>query len=283
MGKNRDDFPKPIKDLLAKRAGFLCSNPKCRKPTVGSNHLPDKSTLIGEAAHITAASIGGPRYDLSLSPEERSDISNGIWLCANCASLIDKDRDKYHVETLRQWKQIAEESSATMLRVSKIEPSSPEPYIELDLVSQGRSRLHERYSSKNPLRTDEFGREYRDVSERPIIHWLLQWRFKLVIINNSKAPAYNISLESIGSAHFSAVDALPKKNNLPPFENIVLSSLYEDRIEGEYVDADRLLSSKVPIKLEKLVLHVCYYDDARNRHSTMFSIINGELINKKLE
>ena len=31
----RDDFAKAIKDKLAKRIGFRCSNPKCRKPTAG--------------------------------------------------------------------------------------------------------------------------------------------------------------------------------------------------------------------------------------------------------
>lgn len=282
MGK-RDDFPKHVRELLGRRAGYLCSNPECRKPTLGSNELPNKSTLIGEAAHISAASEGGPRYDPSLTQEERIDIGNGIWLCSNCAALIDKDKVKYNVGILKQWKQVAEESSATRLRVSKMEPVSPEPYIELDLVSPNRSRLHERYSNKNPLKTDEFGRKYRDVSERPIIHWLLKWRFNLVIINNSKAPAYNISLESIGATHFSRVGALPKKNNLPPFENIVLAAEYEDRIEGEYVEADRLLSPKVPEKLKDLVLQISYYDDARNKHSTIFSISMGELINKKIE
>jgi hypothetical protein len=60
------------------------------------------------AAHITAASIGGPRYDSDLLPEERSSTSNGIWLCQNCAKLIDNDISRFSVGVLSQWKTEAE-------------------------------------------------------------------------------------------------------------------------------------------------------------------------------
>tara|TARA_B100000929_G_scaffold5347_1_gene4503 strand:+ start:517 stop:705 length:189 start_codon:yes stop_codon:yes gene_type:complete len=56
----RDDFTKKTKEILAKRVGLLCSNPKCKKPTSGPNSDQNKSTNIGVAAHITAASVGGP-------------------------------------------------------------------------------------------------------------------------------------------------------------------------------------------------------------------------------
>lgn len=69
----------------------------------------DKSVSIGKAAHITAASPGGPRYDPSLTVEERADISNGIWLCSNHADLIDKDEKRFPVDVLRKWKQDAEQ------------------------------------------------------------------------------------------------------------------------------------------------------------------------------
>lgn len=48
---------------MAERVGYLCSNPNCRNHTVGPNQQSEKSTKIGEAEHITAAAVGGPRYD----------------------------------------------------------------------------------------------------------------------------------------------------------------------------------------------------------------------------
>ena len=59
---------------------------------------------MGIAAHITAASVGGPRFDDSISSDERKGIDNGIWLCQNCAKLIDNDEKKYTVELLNKWK-----------------------------------------------------------------------------------------------------------------------------------------------------------------------------------
>ena len=44
-----------------------------------------------------------------MSAEERKAPDNGIWLCQNCAKLIDSDTKRYTIELLRAWKQIAEE------------------------------------------------------------------------------------------------------------------------------------------------------------------------------
>ncbi len=67
------------------------------------------STNVGEAAHITAAAKGGRRYDPGLQPSERSSIHNGIWLCAKCARMIDRDEVRYSVAVLHEWKQLAED------------------------------------------------------------------------------------------------------------------------------------------------------------------------------
>jgi hypothetical protein len=50
-----------------------------------------KPLILGVAAHITAASPDGPRYDQNLSSEQRKSPDNGIWLCQNCAKLVDND------------------------------------------------------------------------------------------------------------------------------------------------------------------------------------------------
>jgi hypothetical protein len=63
---------------------------------------------IGTAAHICAASPGGPRYKSSMSKGERASIKNGIWLCTNCSREIDNDVDTYTEELLHGWKKTAE-------------------------------------------------------------------------------------------------------------------------------------------------------------------------------
>ena len=107
----RDEFLQRTKESLAKRVGMLCSNPDCCKPTSGPCNEITKALNIGVAAHITAASPGGLRYDPSLSDAERSAIENGIWLCQNCAKLVDNDPVKYTVECLRDWKLRAEQAA----------------------------------------------------------------------------------------------------------------------------------------------------------------------------
>ncbi len=104
----RDDFDEKIKDILARRVGFRCSNPKCRKLTSGPQINPAKSINIGVASHIAAASKGGKRYDINQTSEQRKSIDNGIWLCQSCSKLIDSDEIRYQVELLKQWKLEAE-------------------------------------------------------------------------------------------------------------------------------------------------------------------------------
>jgi len=104
----RDDFSQNVKENLAKRVGYKCSNPSCKCLTSGPQVNPDKSILIGVASHVTAASPDGPRYDNTLTSEERGSSENGIWLCQNCGKLIDNDLSRYTVEILQDWKRRAE-------------------------------------------------------------------------------------------------------------------------------------------------------------------------------
>jgi hypothetical protein len=107
----RDDFTKQTIEAIAKRAGYLCSNPACKSPTVGSALGHDGFVNVGVAAHITAAASGGPRYDPSLTPEERRHQSNGIWLCQTYGKLVDSDSGHFTVTMLREWKEAAEKQS----------------------------------------------------------------------------------------------------------------------------------------------------------------------------
>lgn len=111
----RDDFPNTVKDELAKRVGFVCSNPACRQSTSGPQDGPLGTVNIGVAAHVTAASEGGPRYDSTISVGARAGVGNGIWLCQTCAHLIDSDEAHYTVSKLNEWKSDAETAAARAL------------------------------------------------------------------------------------------------------------------------------------------------------------------------
>ncbi|MES1245761.1 MAG: tetratricopeptide repeat protein, partial [Acidobacteriota bacterium] len=104
----RDEFPIRAREVLAKRVGYRCSNPRCRKTTSGPGADPARAISIGVAAHITAASQDGPRYDSSLTSEVRKAPENGIWLCQSCSRLIDTDDVHYPIDKLTEWKRRAE-------------------------------------------------------------------------------------------------------------------------------------------------------------------------------
>ena len=105
----RDDFSQSVKDLLANRVGWKCSNPNCRKATRGAGVEKTNIINIGVASHITAASKGGPRYDENMTAQERKAFENGIWLCQSCSKLIDSDEMRYTVDKLKKWKDISEQ------------------------------------------------------------------------------------------------------------------------------------------------------------------------------
>jgi hypothetical protein len=106
MTKNRDDFQKSTVDALGKRSAFICSYSKCRCNTLSPSLEDDsKFIYIGKAAHITAAAKGGARYDERMSSEQRKSIENAIFLCSNCADMIDKNKGvDFPVELLNEWK-----------------------------------------------------------------------------------------------------------------------------------------------------------------------------------
>ena len=109
--KNRDEFTERTKNLLARQADGLCSYPQCRRHTIGSNLAGDDVIVVGVAAHICAAAPGGPRYDPSMTREQRRSVDNGIWLCALHAKAVDSNDPQFTFELLREWKLQAQRDS----------------------------------------------------------------------------------------------------------------------------------------------------------------------------
>ena len=117
------DFSAATIQTLAARASLICSNPDCSTLTVGPlDAKGDLVTKLGEAAHIRAARPGppGPRYDPSMTDAERADISNGIWLCASCHTMIDKnDGAGFPTPKLMDWKARHEATLQSLLRTHR--------------------------------------------------------------------------------------------------------------------------------------------------------------------
>ena len=103
---NRDDFSQATKNRLAKRAGYLCSNPSCRHLTSAPTSDGEKEVNIGVAAHISAAAPGpgARRYRAEMTSEQRKSHENGIWLCQDCAKAIDSDDPVFSEDVLHGWK-----------------------------------------------------------------------------------------------------------------------------------------------------------------------------------
>ena len=97
-------FTGPIRDLLAKRASWYCSNPACGILTVGPTADETTASNLGEAAHIYGARPGSARYRDEMTDPARADVSNGIWLCCTCHKHADDDPLAHPAELLFEWR-----------------------------------------------------------------------------------------------------------------------------------------------------------------------------------
>jgi hypothetical protein len=169
---NRDDFPREVVRALRERVGGRCSNPDCRQPTSGPNEDDERATIIGVGAHITAAAPGGPRYDAQLSHEERSAITNGIWLCQNCGRLVDSDCGAYPVDVLRMWKGLAEHQARRAL-----ERGAPEQSAAPSIICS-RDPAVQYQRAEALLRSSDYTgwRRFERSTRSDLTSWLTEWR-----------------------------------------------------------------------------------------------------------
>jgi hypothetical protein len=122
----RDNFSQGTVAEIGKAVGYRCSNPDCRHPTVAANAKQDGIVTLGVAAHICAASPGGPRYNAAQTRAERRGKENDLWLCQNCGRIVDADPASYPVEKMKEWKRTAQEKAFREV----VAPSQPAPSAE---------------------------------------------------------------------------------------------------------------------------------------------------------
>ena len=75
--------------------------PDCRAELLGDNTEYDPIVVMGEIAHIQAASPSGPRPNAGVSAAVRNEYENLILLCQNCHARVDGQPHSYTVEKLR--------------------------------------------------------------------------------------------------------------------------------------------------------------------------------------
>lgn len=137
MTTRPNDFPLRVKDTLAARAGHRCS--VCPAPTIGPGAGPGLVVKDGIAAHITAASPTGPRYDRNMTDEQRRSEENGIWVCTKHGREIDSVASAYSVSALRGLKRSREREAAAEFQRQRKEGDDASklllefPYAETEL------------------------------------------------------------------------------------------------------------------------------------------------------
>ena len=216
----RDDFSREVIDTLAKRVGYCCSNPQCGKPTSGPRTEPDKTVIIGVAAHIAAAAPGGPRYNPSQLPSERSSAENGIWLCQNCAKLIDNDVQRYPVEILLEWKRHAESAALSKVERNGISAVSVADQLQLGLnIEYTRVRIRsERHDYSLEVTIQNLGTQ-------PIADYYVEVGLPTPTLENPQANALYVAGRS--NEDVTLFRALPNGARLfPKDRNVVMSVPY---------------------------------------------------------
>ena len=121
------DFSPTTKEIIAKRAGYLCSFPNCGRLLVGPSTLPTQFSFVGHVAHIFPSGANGPRADSGISKDQLQSPPNGILLCAHHHSVVDSDQgSKYSPSVLRSFKDMHELHISFMLH----QYSSPIGWID---------------------------------------------------------------------------------------------------------------------------------------------------------
>jgi CBASS immunity sensor of nucleotide second messenger signals len=100
---SRNYSARTIKILWGRAAG-RCAVPTCRVELLVDETEYDPIVVIGDIAHMAAASDDGPRADESLSARDRDQYENLILLCKNCHTRIDGQKHTNPVAVIRKLK-----------------------------------------------------------------------------------------------------------------------------------------------------------------------------------
>ncbi|HEU5025926.1 MAG TPA: hypothetical protein VFV01_13485 [Spirillospora sp.] len=105
-------------------SGGRCYYPGCPEPVF--REIDGRWHLVGQIAHIRAANLNGPRYEPSMTDDQRRAIENLMIFCHPHHSLIDKldNAPRYTVVVLHRWKAQREaDPNEAVKRLREVSPS----------------------------------------------------------------------------------------------------------------------------------------------------------------
>ena len=101
----RDRVPPAQEKVVIARSGNKCAYPSCGTDlTMDPRADGDRPKATGRVAHIAAASPDGPRYDATMTPEERGSADNLIYLCSPHHDAVDSQLNLHTREFLQDAK-----------------------------------------------------------------------------------------------------------------------------------------------------------------------------------
>jgi hypothetical protein len=117
------DYTTGTDAALVHYSGGLCYWPGCPEPVIQERE--ERMFLVGQRTHIRAAFPNGPRYDPTMSDDERRDFVNLILLCIPRHSQVDRIHpERYPIEILLRWKTQREAAPREALeRLREVTPS----------------------------------------------------------------------------------------------------------------------------------------------------------------
>jgi hypothetical protein len=246
----RDEFPRNVIQLLEQQAGSRCCNPGCHQPTRAQSWDGQRAINIGAAAHIHAAAPGGARYDAAMTSEQRKSHENGIWMCRNCATLIDTDEAGFPADLIREWKQksLGQRRDDLIVPISKrhrVEQSSAPIASDPDRVRYEQILKEMGSNSSGMHALNKFGGGWafeRSALYDPLIDFLAKWTAPENTFNNPTIQSALISFTSAISLFMDylshntwACDGNAEWSNVP--------SEWEDRYPKRWDDVVKSLDA----------------------------------------
>lgn len=107
------EFSQKTIEHLAASVGYKCA--RCFIKTSFYDPADGKRKGLGRAAHIVAASPGGPRADSDYTIEQLKSAQNGVHLCANCADVVDRVPENFPVAKLTAMQSAAVEKERSQI------------------------------------------------------------------------------------------------------------------------------------------------------------------------
>lgn len=277
----RDEFSQNSKNTLFKRVGGCCSNPRCRKPTSGPHSDFSKSINIGVAAHITAAEIHGPRYDSSLTQDERKSAANGIWLCQDCAKLIDSDVIKYAVHVITEWKKTSEE-----IALSKISSHVSVSEVPKDF---GKNLLFTEFSeySKTFIRTYFYDNALNALKRNNCVLLSGYSMMGKTATSIMLAASFDESYDIIYNQNLSVIlDCVSKEPN--KLELILIDDFLgqDELMDSKYLsELEKLLKKITKLSCKKLILNSrkSLLTNLKVQYKGLFYYLENEFVNIEID